>query len=136
MQNILILTADEKKIFDSLSDTLKDGWKVENEVPLPPDSAAKRKARYELMKIQNAELQSLVQQSMNADVDVLATKIDEMDLSTMSYADLIELFFALGPVSLSAIIAHLLSEARTDDDIRNIGALTAICHSLLPSSNA
>lgn len=136
MQNVLTLTPDEKKIFDALSDALKDGWKVEKELPIPLDSPIKRLTRFELLHLRDETLMRLAEHAKKTqEADEIVKFIQEADLSKVSHDDLTELFFAIGPSVLSQAIFDLLGKVKTDDELRDIGALADIRHSLLDSNS-
>ncbi len=136
MQNVLTLTPDEKKIFDALSDALKEGWKVEVELPIPMDSPAKRLTRFELLQLRDPALMKLAERAKKTqDADEIVQFVQEADLTKVSYDDLTELFFAIGPSVLSQAIFDLFGTVKTDDELRDIGALADIRHSLLASNS-
>lgn len=131
----LYLTKEEKKIFDALSEGVRDGWEVEEENGTFDDNAEKMRTRLALLRLHDPKLMSLRDKaSGSTDIDRIAELVQEMDLSGISEDDLAELFFALGPSVLSTIIGDLLKSATTDKDIDDLQSLTFIRHELLASS--
>ncbi len=128
----LYLTKQEESILQSLPETLRNGWQVEQEADVPAESDDDRRTRLMLARVRDPHLTSLVDKAKaGTSVEELADAIQEIDLSNASDADLGELFFALGPTPLSQIIAALLQDAQNDEQLADIESLAFIRHSLL-----
>lgn len=134
MSSVLYLTADEKKVFDGLSKTVREGWTVEEETSDISDTAEQMSMRMELMRFEDPSLAAFQSKvSGAASLEDLATLIQQTDLSDVNEDSLAELFFALGPVVLTRLIGPLLADAQTDAHVSSLEALTGIRHSLLLS---
>lgn len=134
MNNTLYLTADEQKLFDSLSDDLKEGWKTEEETLVFEDTQEKQSIRLALMHLQDPRLKEL-QQKVQAVTsgEQLLSLIEGVDLGDINEADLAELFFSLGPSFMNVFITYLFKHVSTDDDIGTLSALSTLRHALLES---
>jgi hypothetical protein len=131
---VLHLRPEERKIFNSFTDTLKDGWKVEEENRTYEDTAEHRQMRLSLLRVRDPKLLTfLTEAQKEKSPAALAELVHATDLAGVAESDLAELFFALGPATLSMIIEKLLREAKKDEDLADIAALTEIRHSLLSS---
>lgn len=132
--NTLYLFADEKQLFDKLPNELKEGWQVEEETLSFEDSDVHRKMRMRFFRIHDPKLETFCDQAKKADsVEELANLVQETDLSAVNDADLMELFFVLGPEPLTLVIQNLLNEISADSDLEDLAALTVIRNSLLTS---
>lgn len=124
MQTPLYLTADERKLFDGLSEALKDGWKVEKEM----------QNSYESEKVLSMRARMAARES--ADVSHFFKKWDEAKgaangLPKLSNEQMLEFFFTLGATGISVFIDALLREMKTDDDIQGVAHLSFLRHRLL-----
>lgn len=128
------LTTAERRLFDALPEVLREGWQVQTEADPPKDTAEMRRMRLHLVQLHDPRLQKFVEEARSKDsVDSLAAHIAGVDLGDVRESDLAELFFALGAASVSALIASLLAEAKSDSDLQDIEALTIIRHELMTS---
>ena len=130
----LYLTKDEQKMFKKLPDTLRDGWKVEEEKISFTDTPEARQMRLEVMRLSSPSIVEFQKKAMAA-ADEVAFKalVEATDFSKMSSDDVSELFFAIGPDDVSAMLDYLLSQVKADTDLENLSAFTAIRHGLLES---
>lgn len=131
--NALYLTAAEIDSFQELSDTLREGWVVhEEKTDGRVDDPARRAIRMQMLRLRDPQLMqfvALAQKSNSA--DAVAALILDTDMAHVSEHDMAELFFAIGPAPLTAVVASLLPRVSGDEDIEAIAALTLIRHSLL-----
>ncbi len=127
--NKLYLTADERKLFDVLSEELKEGWEVEEEVQ---DS-------YESPKVL-AMRASMASFDMYPELEDLAKRIQTgEDVSNISLADvseqvLGEFAFTIGAKGLSAFIEQLAKEIQSNEDILGLAGLTLLRHEILDTN--
>ncbi len=134
MIQTLYLTTAEQKLFDALSEQVKEGWMVEKESNDFQDAPAKRRMRLSLMHLHDFRLLAFVERAKATDSpEALAKLVLGQDLSGVSDNDIAELCFALGPSPLGRIIESLVSIATNDDNLTDIQAITVIRHSLLTS---
>ena len=127
---VLVLTADEKKAFTALPDALKEGWQVQDETTKFSDTAEEQMMRIKLMELKGFQFADLPLKSKNITPEQLEEWAKSLSLSKLSDDDMTEIFFALGPVSLSRIIVQLLELAQNDQDVEFVSALATIRHVL------
>ncbi len=136
MQNVLTLTPDEKKIFDALSDALKDGWKTEVETLKSYERPDELLMRYEMASFSNPACKALADAAMTAksadDIEKIASGFD---ITKLSESEMAELFFTLGTKWMSGVIRYLLSKAESDSDIEGIAHLSTVRNMLLTSNS-
>jgi len=135
MDHTLYLTADERKLFTVLSDSLKEGWVIEEEHLTYADNPRHRTMRMQLMHLHDPKMQEVLAQAQAkaGDDQGLAALMLHTDLSDVSDGDLAELFFVLGPGPLGALIPQLLRGVSADEHIDDIASLALIRHTLLVS---
>jgi len=127
--NTLHLTDGEQKVFAALPEKLKEGWEVQEE----------RSSAYE-----SAEELSMRQQMVSfvefPQVAALAKQVEAGSaLSTLSLHDvpqevLPELCFTIGAKGLSVLMASLLKEIRSDEDVEGLMGLSLLRHEMLLSN--
>lgn len=128
----LHLTAQEQTLFHAFPDALRDGWEMEAETLSYEDSLQRRMIRLSLLRLHDPKLLALRDQAQKADsVETIAALLVDFDLKEVDEDDLAELFFALGPVAITQLMAALFATAQTDADIEGITALSVIRHSVL-----
>lgn len=133
-KRLLHLTAQERAIFDSLPEKLREGWEMEEEKFTYHDTPERMRMRIELMRVHDPKLlefQKKASQVRSREEFLILAK--STDLSGVSHADLAELFFVLGPEPVSLIVQRLLQEAKADVHLELLVALTAIRHAQLSS---
>lgn len=134
--NTLYLTADERKVFEALSSQLKEGWEIDQERGAIRDDVFHRTMRLQLLHLHDQRLLAFVKSgNALADADAIATLLTTTDLKNVDDADLAELCFALGPVSLTKILGMLLPKVQTDDELEAVQAIALVRHSLLSVMN-
>ncbi len=131
--NTLYLTAGERGIFAKLSDALREGWNAEDEKGDFSDSEEKLSMRMALLRLHDPKLLDVQKQAAGLSSEKLAALLAQTNLKGVSDDDLAELTFAIGPSILSKLIAGLLLQVKTDEELEDISALTLIRHSLLQS---
>ena len=128
---ILYLTAEEKAVFDGLSDELKEGWTVVVENIDYEETPMKQRIRFDVMNVQSPGLQDFQEKakavSTKEEIETLAS---ELDFSAFNDVDITELFYALGPFSIGELITRFLGEAKVDEDIQGILGMSALRHLL------
>ena len=131
MNKTLWLTASEQAAFKEISDSVKEGWEVKAETGTVEDTPEKRTMRLALTRLHDPKLLKLREKAQNASSDKeLAMLLQETDLQNVQEDDLAELFFALGPESLTTLIGAMIKDAASDDDLEGIVSLTVIRNSL------
>lgn len=127
----LYLTAEEKAVFDGLSDELKEGWNVVVEEIDYEETPIKQRIRFDVMNVQSPGLQEFQEKakavSTKEEIETLAS---ELDFSAFNDVDITELFYALGPFSIGELITRFLGEAKADEDIQGILGMSALRHLL------
>jgi len=134
MATPLWLTADERQIFTSLPPSVQDGWEVREETQTFTDTAERRNARLNLMRLHDPKLLAFQEKVKKESVpEAIGKLLEETDMRDVAEDDLAELFFALGPDVLTRIITPLLGAAKNDGDVDDVASLLLIRHSLLAS---
>ncbi len=130
----LRLRDTERSLFESLPDSLQDGWEIYEEKQWYNDSPHALRTRLSLLRSHVPHIQTLKEQVLRStnEKDIL-TALQAFDLHTLSHEELLDLFFILGPVYLSEWITESLRSAHTDDDLVRIAALTEVRSSILSS---
>lgn len=132
----LHLTPEEQTLFHALPDALREGWSADAEVLTVADEPPRKLVRLKLLSLQDPTLRALQDRlSRMEDPAAAAAALAELDLSSVSQEDLAELVFAMGPSSLSTLIASLLKSASTDEDLEDLASLTFLRRELLSAAN-
>lgn len=134
MHNTLFVTGAEKQLFDALSPELKEGWKLEPETLTYTDTPERRQVRLDLMELDDGQFENIMlrcgPQCSEKDLETL---IAEVDFTNLSERDLWEICFALGADAMTYLIAKLLIDAKTDEQIEGVCAFTHLRHRFLES---
>ena len=126
---MLYLRPDERQMFSALAEGLTGGVLVEDENVEPTDSATAMRVRLELLRVQDPLLSEFAKKAVNcATAEEASALFAATDISSVHDDDLAELFFALGSLTLTAIIKDLLAKASTAEDLEDLEALTGIRH--------
>ena len=140
MYTTIFLTTEEKEGFNSLADELKGDWEVQDEAINYKESAEKQRMRCKLMKLSDPALQKAfdeVQNLKEGDQEAFNKWAGSLDLSELNDEDMNEIFYALGPVSISNMIKQMLTAAKEADDVEYVAAISAIRHVMFtPKTNA
>jgi hypothetical protein len=137
MLNTAFLTSQEQALFEALPDTLREGWKVEPETVTHKDSEKQKKLRFMLFSAYAPHLRVLIHSLESASTDKEMQKIlMTADLKELSDTALAEIFFTMGPNSLSLFIVAMLEQVKDDEELERIVSLSVIRHSLLRSFSA
>ncbi len=131
MYTTIFLNTEEKEAFNSLSDDLKGDWEVQDEIIEYEESADKQRMRCKLMKLSDPALQKAfdeVQNLKEGDQEAFNNWVSSLSLSELNDDDMNEIFYALGPVSISNMIKQMLAEAKEADDVEYVAAISAIRH--------
>ena len=132
--NELHLTPAEQKLFLSLPEKLREGWKVREETQKFEDTKKHLRMRVSFLKIRDPKLHVFQEEIKKAKNEKkIAKLVSEFDLKDVHQADLAELFFALGPKPLFRIIEAILRQAKTDEEVESVAALSLIRNALLRS---
>lgn len=128
----LYLYTEEIEKFSTYSKELQEGWIVEEEKMTATDSAEERSMRMQLMHLRDPKIKQFLESAeQNPAAKDVATLVHNTDLKDIDDADLAELFFALGPKVITLILAFMLKNIKTDDDIEGIVSIALIRHKLL-----
>lgn len=129
MAHPLHLTADEKKLFDKLPASLKEGWEVKEERGEYEDSEMKRMLRMTFVRLKDPALKQLQEKLKNVkDQNEVLRIARTADFSGASQEDLEELFFAMGSDNMGMVIRLQLADARSDDDLDAVSMLSNVRH--------
>jgi hypothetical protein len=128
-RNILYLTADEKKVFDRLSERLREGWVVEEETGTAYEDATVLKIRAGMARFESQpELHAFVKSAMDSG------KVDPSTITTLHPSVLPELFFTIGAHGVTLLMATMLGQMQTDEDILALAGLSSIRHDILATN--
>ena len=127
MAHTFYLTADEKALFDTLPEEIKEGCNVELEERVFKDSERDAAMRRSLAEFKSPKLAQFADQLRAADSEEKGLEIlGSVDLTDLPESDIADLFFVFGPDALGGIIQLLLHEASTAEDIAQIADLTEV----------
>ena len=130
--NTLYLTADEIKLFDALSDDLKEGWETEEETIVYEDTEEQRNLRLDFMEISDPVAKDIQEKAKGAKSPQDAGAVLEgYDMGNLAEDDMWEVFFALGPDVLTSMIEKFFAEVKDDKGVENISTLSIVRHELL-----
>jgi|GEM_PF-1995377 len=126
----LYLMDGEMAKWNALSDDTKEGWTVQGETLASFESTDVLKVRAGMARFDSFPvLRDIVKKSAAGE------KIDMITLHDMPEAVLPELCFTIGAVGMTALIAAMFAEMKTDEDIAAIAGMSALRHDIL-STNA
>ena len=129
---ILHLRSEEQKVFEDLSEDIRDGWKVEKEELESFERPEELKMRSLMLSVQD-EIKPLLEELQNSesmeDARAVLSSLDSLPKSAV-----LEIFFSIGARGLSVLIHALLSSVRSDEDLGGVAELSQIRHALLESN--
>ncbi len=129
----LFLTPSEQKHL-RLGEMLERQWNIETEVGTAEDSEKDRVIRMTFLSVQDPSLQHVARLARNgASPAQLLASILRLSLADLPEADLAELFFALGPSSMTAFIALLLRQDPTAETVPAVALIAAVRHTYFAS---
>jgi len=129
----LHLTKTEKDLFAALPDSVRNGWKTEDEALTFEDTDHRRYMRMSVMKLHDPRLLGLKKKLMELkDKPEEARKVlEDLDIRTVNDDDMLQLFYAMGPAPITYMILSSLQPDATDEDLKNVAALSMIRHMIL-----
>ncbi len=134
---VLHLRPNERKVFEGLSDSIQEEWKVDEETLESYERSEELEMRYRMASFDDPALQTLCEEVKRAkdarDIEKIAGTVD---FSSLPHAQVAELFFILGTRVLSAMIRFTLERAESDEDLEGIAALTEIRHMLFEANTS
>lgn len=134
VSDALFLTAQEQEVFVKLPEPLREGWVVQQAHAVPQDDPARRAIRLQMLRLKDPGLQAFIRRAQACTAaNELAEHLATLKLSACIDADLAEMFFAVGPQTITVLIGSLLSSATTDEQLQDIEALTVIREALSAS---
>ncbi len=130
----LYLTPFEKKIVRS--DLLQEWkWTLKDETLQSYESPSELDVRMKLLaRGKNAELEKLVEK-INAKLD-LGEELDSLIPEGVSDEAFTMLLFGIGALGMTALIEILAHDAKSQDDLFNMAAITGARHALLEANMA
>lgn len=127
--NTLYLTGEERKLFEALSDPLKEGWTVEEE-----RSTAYETAEELAMRQKMASFAEFPQVAALAKQVEAGSALSALSLHDVPQEVLPELCFTIGAKGLSVLMASLLKEIQGDEDVEGLMGLSLLRHEMLLSN--
>ena len=132
MEMSLHLTADESAAFAKLPPSLTKGLVVEAETLEFEDTKDRRKMRFELLRLSDPTFQAMQQRIAAAkNESEFSEVLKTLDFSKVGNRDFSRLLYALGPDALGLIIADVLGNITTRDDLDLLAALAGLRHLML-----
>jgi hypothetical protein len=130
----LYLTTTEQSLFDSLSDSLREGWSTKPETLTFHDSDHRRRIRFEMLKLDDPRTKHFMEKAAQIETaEELDALIKGTDFTDVSDADFSELMFAIGPDGVTTMLHAALKTAKDDDDVSYAAELSHVRHGLLES---
>lgn len=126
----LYLTDAEMTKWNALPEERKDGWTVEAETLTSYESTDVLKVRAGMARFDSFPVLRDVVKNAAA-----GQKIDIDSLKGMPEAVLPELCFTIGAVGMTALIAAMFDQSKTDEDVAAIAGMSTLRHDIL-STNA
>lgn len=122
----LYLTADESVVFSALSDALREGWTVEPETGTAYEDEDVLKVRAGMARFESyPELKGLAAQVASG------TPLTAAQIAKIPESVLPELYFTMGARGVGRLIAMLVRNVHTDEDIQGLAGLTHIRRDIL-----
>jgi hypothetical protein len=132
--NTLHLSGAERRLFDSLSDSLKEGWEVTEETQAFVDNEHRRRIRFEMLRLHHPASQKFLKSLMTApSVKEIQDILENADMSDVPGSDLAELLFAIGPDGITWLIHQALKSVQNDEDVAYAAQLSEARHEMLAS---
>ncbi len=128
----LHLTQKERRVFEKLADSLREGWTVESETLTYDDTPPRQMMRLSLVRLHDPKLLALRKQAEKCrSIEEAAVLMAGIDLKDVNDDDIAALFFGLGPAVIDQLIAEELPRVKNDQELEGIAALSQIRHSIL-----
>ncbi len=129
----LQLTKAEMTLFQALPESVRNGWKTEEELLTFEDTPSRRSMRMSVIKLTDPRLLRLRTQVSELQQKPQDAKklMDDMDFSDVNDDDLLQLFYAMGPDVLTFMIVQLLQPTANDEDVQMVASLSMIRHLIL-----
>lgn len=125
----LYLTEAESAEFCALSEGLREGWTVEIETGTAYEDDDVLKVRAGMARFDSySELRGLAQQVASG-TPLTAAQIEKIPESVLP-----ELYFTMGARGVARLIAMLLRNVKTDEDIEGLAGLSHIRHDILATN--
>lgn len=122
----LYLTADESAVFSALPESLREGWTVEPETGTAYEDDDVLKVRAGMARFDSyPELKGLAAQVASG------TPLSPSQITKIPESVLPELYFTMGARGVGRLIAMLLRNVKTDEDVEGLAGLTHIRRDIL-----
>lgn len=120
-------------LFQALPESVRNGWKTEEELLTFEDTPSRRSMRMSVIKLTDPRLLRLRTQVSELQQKPQDAKklMDDMDFSDVNDDDLLQLFYAMGPDVLTFMIVQLLQPTANDEDVQMVASLSMIRHLIL-----
>lgn len=122
----LYLTQAESAVFSALPDALREGWTVEEEKGTAYEDAEVLGVRAGMARFDTYPALKGLAQQVAAGTPLTPAQIDAIPESVLP-----ELYFTMGARGVGRLIAMLMRNAKTDQDVSGIAGLTHIRHDIL-----
>mgnify|MGYP006865025775 CR=1 FL=1 len=123
----LYLTSSENELFAALPDAIKEGWSVKVLDRICDERSEDLVMRYKTFNSDTGEIKRLVEDAQNAKSPEELEKVaSTLNVEQLSYNDIVDLYFLLGTRVQSAMIRHLLTNAKEDDEVEAVMTISVI----------
>ncbi len=125
----LYLTAEEKNVFEKLSDSLKEGWTVNEETGTAYETDEDLEIRYRLARFNSyPQLQEMIEKVRNG------AATSEQSLENIPKELLPTLYFTMGAKGIAAAISALLTQIQDDEGVKALAVWSMLRHDLLEAN--
>ena len=125
----LLLTPVEKKLFDALSEDVKEGWEVVEETGTAYETPRQLQMRYHIASFRRVDAVKKLVEKIHA-----GEKVDTLSLDGIPDDLLPELYYTIGAHGLQFLMEQLLQNISTDDDLQTLSGLSTLRHELLATN--
>ncbi len=127
--NTLTLTADEKKVYLTLPESLREGWQILDETQTSYETLEALEMRIEISPLRRHPLlQEYLKRFEKGE------SVEKLPLPDLSQEDMGEFFFSIGARGMTELMKSVLGNVKTDDDIRLLSSIGEMRHKLLETN--
>lgn len=127
----LALTAEEKKLFEKLPASLREGWEIKEETLTSYESDEDLRMRASIAAFdEHPAVQKLLKDVQGGEA------INRISLDAIPQNVFEELMFTMGARGMDRFIRALLSQCKKDEDLQGVAGLSALRHALLEGNRS
>lgn len=125
----IFLTKEEQPLFAKIAASLTEGWTLETEDQTAYETPEVLEMRGNISPLRRHPAVKEIAEKVQ-----IGEKIENLKMPELSDEDVAEFFFMIGAKGMTIFLEMLLKEAKTDDDLRLIGHISDLRHSLLETN--